>query len=64
MYGVNIARVLAALVFCGPWHGNPRLSSVYMISATDGSAIKRFTIKWHVHPLLVFGQPAFFFFGT
>ena len=54
MYGVNIARVLAALVFCGPWHGNPRLSSVYMISAT----------KWHVHPLLVFGQPAFFFFGT
>ena len=35
MYGANIASVLAALVSCGPWHGNPFFSmclpSVYMI---------------------------------
>lgn len=68
MYGANIARVPAAFLSCGPWQGSPFLSiclsSLYMMSATDGSAIKRFTIKWQVHPLLVFGLPAFFFFGT
>jgi hypothetical protein len=68
IFGANIARVPAAFLSCRPWHGNPFLStclsSSYMMSATDGSAIKRFRIKWQVHPLLVFGRPAFFFFGT
>lgn len=63
-----MARVPAAFLSCGPWHGNPFLSMclswLYMISATDGSAIKRLTIKWHVHPLFVLGRPAGFFLGT